>query len=101
MTFLTSLAHAWIKIQLSHCIRSGYHWRRRAFIPGEEEIIEKLMEKSHSLDSFANLWAVAADGVSLFYYNATLATWFYGLNLVRFRCTTDSGRYMEIIYANQ
>lgn len=94
---LTLVAHNWIRDKLHQCIRKGYHWRRSAIIVGEEEIISRMMEISDQRSSFNDIWTVTVEDVSVFYYNTTLATWFFGLNLVRFEHKPKRGRSLEII----
>jgi hypothetical protein len=62
----------------------------------EEEIVSEMMEVSHQRDSIDNIWALIVDHVSVFQYNSTLATWFLGLNLVRFEYEPGRGRSLEI-----
>jgi hypothetical protein len=87
-------AHTWIKNQLHQYNLSGHHWNNYDIIHGEEEVTGELMRNSHHCTSFNDIWTVAVGEVSLFYYNATLVTWFFGLNLVRF--VHKGGRSLEI-----
>jgi hypothetical protein len=79
---------------MNQYISSGIHWRRCALITNEKEIVRNLMENPASQHSFTVPWTATAGDVSLFYYNATLATWFFGLNLVRF---ANGSRNLKII----
>jgi hypothetical protein len=94
---LVIAAHIWIKYQLHQCIRSGNNWRKPSPIEGEEEILWEMMEVSDRRNSFNEIWTLTARDVSVFYYNLTLATWFFGLNLVRFEFKERCGRSLEII----
>ena len=62
----------------------------------EEEIVSQMMDISHQRFSFDDIWGISVDNVSLFQYNSTLATWFFGLMLVRFEHKPDRGRSLEI-----
>jgi hypothetical protein len=50
----------------------------------EEEVISAMMETSHERISISDIWAVIVFNISVFQYNNTLATWFFGFNVVRF-----------------
>lgn len=78
-------------------VSTSRHWGMSSIFPSEEDVIRELMEKWDSCRSFPDLWRVSAGGVSVFYYNSSLVTWFYGLNLVRFRNTQYAGKILEII----
>jgi hypothetical protein len=92
--FLTVIAHNWIKDKLHPYITNDRHSQENVSIAGEG-IIEEFLQKAGTVNSFSDIWTVEAKGVSLFYYNATLAPWFFGLNLVKF----DNKRFrtLEII----
>jgi hypothetical protein len=62
----------------------------------EEEIVFQMLDISHQRISFDNIWDIRVDNISLFQYNGTLATWFFGLMLVRFEHKPDRGRSLEI-----
>jgi hypothetical protein len=91
------LAHIWIKSQLHQCIHRGYHWRNYSLIPDEEEFIEELMKQSDRCISFNDIWTLTVLNISLFYYNTTLAPWFFALNFVKFQYTPNGGRRLRII----
>lgn len=63
----------------------------------EEQIVSEMMKVSDQRISFDDIWKISVDDVSLFQYNSTLATWFFGLNLVRFEHRSKRGRCLEII----
>jgi hypothetical protein len=88
--------HWWIKDRLVQCIRSGYNAPGSTTIELEEEIVFELMEIAHQRHSLNDIWAVTAYNISLFQYNTTLATCFFGLNLVRFEHRLGRGRSLQI-----
>jgi len=82
---------------MERCIRTGYHWGGHSFLDNEERIVLEMMGKWNSCRTFQDILQVNVRGVSVFYYNATLATWFYGIDVVRFINTPHAGRCLEII----
>lgn len=59
-----------------------------------------LLQESDRRSSVDEIWTLGhsgCGGVTVFYYTSTLATWFFGLNLVRFEHTTGGGQSLEII----
>lgn len=82
---------------MHHCIETGYNWPGLKTIVGEEEIVYHFMDNADKCNSFNDIWSVTDGKVSVFHYTATLATWFFGLNLVRFEYTPNGGRSLEII----
>ena len=78
------------------CIRTGYHWGGRRFIDNEEQFVLEMMGKWDSCPSYREIWGIEVEGVSVFYYNATLTPWFYGIDLVRFVNPPYAGRRLEI-----
>lgn len=94
---LTRAAQIWIKNKLQQCIRNSPDWPGSTLIQNEEHIVWEMINASDDLISFDDIWKVAVDNVSVFQYNNTLATWFFGLNLVRFEYTSKRGRSLEII----
>ena len=89
-------AHEWIKDRFVRCIRDGYRTTGSIVIEREDKIAFELMEISHRRNSFDDIWAVAVENISLFQYNSTLVTWFFGLNMVRFEQRPERGRSLEI-----
>lgn len=51
------------------------------------------MEQSDRRSSIRDIWTLVAGGVTVFHYNVTLATWFFGLNLVRFDNTEGRSEF--------
>lgn len=92
---LTRAAHAWIGNALHECVLSKQHWHTFQIIDEEEHIINEFMRDADSRTSIHDLWKITAGDVSLFYYNDTLATWYFGLNLVVFE-HTPNGRTLAI-----
>ena len=90
-------AHIWIESELQRHILSGYHWHNYQIIQNEDKVVNELMRKADHRASVEDIWRLDVGGVSLFHYNATLATWFFGLNLVRFEHTPNGGRNLVII----
>jgi hypothetical protein len=95
--FLTCIEQLWITEKLKQCIQSGFDSPHHGPIDDEEEIIQKMMEESTRCTSFNDIWTVKVGDVSLYYYNATFLTWFSGLNVVRFECTSGTDRRLRII----
>ena len=93
---LTVTEYSWIISEANKCIRRGVHAPHCATIVGEEEIFHRLIQEA-SRCKFDDFWRIKVGDVSLFYYNATLLTWFSGLNLVRFEYTPRAGRRLCII----
>jgi hypothetical protein len=54
------------------------------------------MDEADIRNSFSEIWNVKFGDVSLFYYNATLVTWFQGLDLVMFEYPSRGGRRLRI-----
>lgn len=54
------------------------------------------MEIAHQRRSLNDIWAVTAYNISLFQYNTTLASFFFGLNLVCFEHRPERGRSLKI-----
>lgn len=96
-SILTRAAQIWIKNKLQQCIRNSPDWPCSTLIHNEEHIVSEIMNASDDLISFDDIWKVTVDNVSVFQYSNTLATWFYGLNLVRFEYRSKRGRSLEII----
>lgn len=63
----------------------------------EEEIVLEMMGKWDSCRTLHEILRVQVRGVSVFYYHATLAPWFHGIDLVRFVNIPHSGRCLDII----
>jgi hypothetical protein len=82
---------------MRQCIRTGYHWRLRPFINNEEHFVGEMMGSWDRCRSFLDICRIKVGGVSMFYYQATLVTWFYGLDLVRFENKSYGGRRLEIV----
>jgi hypothetical protein len=91
------LAHIWIKDKLRRCIQGGSHRPHCENVVGEEQVIWTLMDEADSRSSNDDIWKIAAGDLSVFYYNATLATWFFGLNLVWFNHTPNGGHRLDIL----
>ena len=49
------------------------------------------------LISLADLWKMRIENVSIFQYHSTLATWFFGPNLVRLDVNPSGKRTLEVI----
>jgi len=94
---LTIVAHAWISGKLQQCILSGIHWHNIQIIQDEAELISEMLRKADHCTSIRNILGIAVGEVSLFSYSATLATWFFDLNLVRFEHTLSGGKKLVII----
>jgi len=93
---LTAIAHLWIKNQLRNCISSRLHWRTFAVLEREEEIIDELFRQADTCISVNEIWRIGTAKASLFYYTNTLATWFFGVNLVKFEHKANTGRSLEV-----
>jgi len=90
-------AHLWIKGKLHHCIRAARQLSPCEVIEDEENVVWEIMEQSDRRSSIRDIWTLVAGGVTVFHYNVTLATWFFGLNLVRFETTPRGGRSLQIV----
>jgi len=82
---------------MGQCIRTGHHWRHIRLIADEENVVLEMMRKWDSCHCFLEMLCVVVGNVSVFYYNATLANWAFGLHLVRFENKPRAGRCLEII----
>lgn len=82
---------------MRQCIRRNNCWRGRSFIDDEQAVVLEMMEKWDSCRTFQDILRVKVGKVSVFYYHATLAPWFHGIDLVRFVNIPHSGRCLEII----
>lgn len=94
---LNLLAHAWIKNELEQSIRNGTNWAGSMAVENEEQVVLRMLELSDQRNSFEDIWKVRVGNVSVFQYHSTLATWHFGLNLVRFEQSASRGRTLEII----
>jgi len=90
-------AHSWISRELQQCILSGIHWHHIQIIQDEAELISEMLRKADRCTSIRDIWGIAVGEVSLFSYTATLPTWFFDLNLVRFQHTPTGGKKLVII----
>ena len=91
--FLIISVYNWINDKLQECVSTDQNLQMDSFIVAEGDVLVEFMEKAGKTRSFNDLWTVKAKGMSIFSYNATLATWFFGLNLVKF----DDQRVLQII----
>jgi hypothetical protein len=94
---LLRVAHLWIKHRFHECILTGHHWHTSAIFNDEEVLVNEFFQKADGCTSVHDIWTLEAANISLFYYTNTLATWFLGLNLVRFEYKPNVGRSLEII----
>ena len=81
---------------MKQCIQSGYRWSICVSINNEEEFLDEMSKNWDHCQSFLDICRVKVRGLSVFYYQATLATWFYGLDLVSFENKGYTGRCLEI-----
>jgi len=94
---LLRVAHLWIKSRFHECILTGHHWHSFAILNDEDIVVNEFFRKADSCTSVHDIWKLEAENISLFYYTNTLATWFLGLNLVRFEYKLNIGRSLEVI----
>ena len=66
-------------------------------IENEEQVVLAMMCHCDELTSLADLWKTRIGDVSIFQYHSTLATLFFGLNLVRFEFNSSGQRTLEVI----
>jgi hypothetical protein len=94
---LTRIVHGWIKDKLHKCISLGHSLPGWEINVHEEDIVQQLMESANHRMSFDDIWTIACGGVSLARYQASLVPCFFGLDLVRFECTSTLERNLRII----
>jgi len=93
-----SLEKQWVEDAMLTCVRTNSgHWRKTAFIENEEEVVGLMMRKWDSCKSLSEMLRVRVGKVSVFDYQATLATWFFGLHLVYVKTKPNGARYLEIL----
>jgi hypothetical protein len=83
--------------RLHQCIHGGRQMSQCEVIVGEEDIVWEFMEQSDNRSSVHDIWPLAAGEISLFNYNSTFVTWFFGLGLVWHESTPRGGRRLQII----
>ena len=93
---LTGVANVWIRDRLHDCISRDHHWYPDTIFKNEEELVNEFFRKADVCTTCHELWRINACEIPLFYYANTLATWYFGLNLVRFVDKPNSGRIMRI-----
>jgi len=94
---LTDVASSWIEHELQRFILEDIHWHCYQIIQDEMNVVREIMRKANDRTSIRDVWGIAVGEISLFYYTATLATWFFDLNLVRFEHTEHGGKRLMII----
>lgn len=81
--------------RLGKCDLTGHRWNTVPVLDDHKEVLGGFLSKADKCTSVKEIWGLEAGNVSLFYYTNTLATWFFGLNLVRFE-ERHFGRSLEI-----
>lgn len=94
---MTNVAYNWIEHELQRCILEDIHWHGYEIVQDEAGVVSEILRKADHRTSIREVWGVTVGDISLFYYTATLATWFLDLNLVRFEHTPTLGKTLMII----
>ena len=95
-SYLTAVVRLWIQNRLQVCIDSGYHWHPYGNFNQEKLLLDEFFKQADGCSSLIDIWKVDAFNVSLFYYSSTLVTWFFGLNMVRFKYKSNIERSLMI-----
>jgi hypothetical protein len=76
--------HEWIRNKLRRDVYGTIGHEGVRIGSDEERVVFEMMERASWQKMSPRFWTVKVSDFSIFEYNCTLATWFFGLNLVGF-----------------